>query len=515
MHRLATQHRAPLRRGFTLTELLISVGLALLVLYGINRVFTATATTIGTGQALSDANRSLLSAHTQFVNDIEGYGGVAGTGMLDTANQPLIVIRHEVVNAWMDANDFANDSTQTDALDEVIAGTVQRSDRQHRVDTLSFFSAGTFQRRTGQKIGSAETLVNSLEITAKAAFIHYGHARLPNDVNATNLVQYNGANFASANYFGPGERNATENPKNFYASQWILARNAVLLKPRNGVTREMYDGNGSPMVFFRREWVGATPQNNGTPFAFGDPVTLPNHVAVMNNSTADDVAPPNPLAAPADSAFTATPGPLIQHGLYDIATFNDDLPEDTGVRGATPGLSTGLFASIQAFQTGAPGTWWQAFVPAIGYRFNCNPFTRLNGSSGALADTYKAALASNAFVPGCTQFIVDFAADLDGDGAIDRVGGTGGIQWYGLNGTTATEPPHPTDASVVVPTGPFMRGTTAGTLMVNAWGPAEMDPLTPLTSRPPKLIRITLQVRDPSGRLPDGIWREFVFRVKP
>jgi type II secretory pathway pseudopilin PulG len=509
MHRLATQHRTLLRRGFTLTELLISVGLALLVLYGINRVFTATTTTIGTGQALSDANRSLLAAHTQFVNDIEGYGGVAGTGMLDTANQPLIVIRNQEINMWMDAADYANDTTPGDPFDEVTAGTVTPTDRIHRIDTLSFFAGGTFQRRTGQKVGAFEVLVNTLDVTAKAAFIHYGHARLPKFPEDKQLVQYDGSNpppavapvtGTDANYIGPGELNRDDNPKNYFASQWILARNAIPIIKRNPYTNDLYDGEGRSMIFFRRNWVTGAPTGNddGSPFAF-------NSQAALNDSSDDDLTA-TVGDEPTGDAPATTPGNLIQRGLHDIASF-DDTTDGVGVGGALP---TGYYASVKAFQTLNALTWWTAFAPPIGYRFNSNPFTRLNGSNitpNQLADTYKAALASNAFIPGCTQFIVEFAGDFVAPRGIDLTAG-GAVQWYGLARTSA---------GVIVPPAATYLRATAPDVVVAVWGPNDLTPTPapPAITNQPQLIRITLQVRDPSGRLPDGIWREYVFRVKP
>ena len=75
------------RRGFTLTELLISVALALIVLYGVNKVFSTTATTIGVGNALRTANNTLRAVQgnldSDFNSRLDSSGvEIPGTGIL-------------------------------------------------------------------------------------------------------------------------------------------------------------------------------------------------------------------------------------------------------------------------------------------------------------------------------------------------------------------------------------------------------------------------------------------------
>lgn len=155
------------------------------------------------------------------------------------------------------------------------------------------------------------------------------------------------------------------------------------------------------------------------------------------------------------------------------------------------------------------------------------------------------------FLPGCTQFIVEFAGDFmaqdgptpgapwdkngdsnagnDTDGVIDYVAGTAQIRWYGYprdtNGDGVIRADQGDVAPVqdtlrvapafqeVLPTGSlqaanynYANATSLGTY-VASWSPGE-------TNRP-KMIRITLVIDRPEaeGKLFDGQSFEYVFNV--
>jgi len=495
------------RRGFTLTELLISIGLALLVMYGINRVFKATADTIGTGQALSDANRLLRAAQTTFTQDIEPRTQTVTpptshlSGILPHFQQPGIIIRNEAVTGYLNKADY--DAAVTASF---------------RVDTLSFFSgkagvntAQLFDRMTGQTSGSKEQIVSEQEIAASVAWIHYGHLALPDETEIALVVAAGPTNFG--NYKYPGTLTPTTNRHNFYAPDWILGRNAIVLKKRDatllapGSRGYLYDKDGFHQAFFSGGAAGSTT----IPLAY-------NTGAVITQDGVTD---------PAVRASSTVNQALIQWSLYDIAgndpAFLDGLgaPVDGTESAPLPQADSGVpaFTGLYAKILAAPTTWWAqmgtsappaAGTPSEAYRFFANPFNvkPFTGTPGGMSLVEKAAMTTPVFVPGCTQFIVEFAGDFDAAPGLDVTAGNA-IQWYGLP-RDVNEDGDTTDPEDVIAIA--ADRDAAATVHLAAWGPTELTPFTATTGKP-MLIRITMTVVDKATRLPDGITREFTFRI--
>src|SRR6478672_2095812 len=98
------------RRAFTLTELMISVALALLLLVGINQVFKTTSTTVGTSYATLEGMRTQLALDNVLTPDFNK--------AVDNSEQPFIRIHSESITQYTDANeakaDPFNDVTQVD-----------------------------------------------------------------------------------------------------------------------------------------------------------------------------------------------------------------------------------------------------------------------------------------------------------------------------------------------------------------------------------------------------------------
>ena len=67
---MSIQPRTISRAAFTLTELMISIALALLLIIGVNLVFQATSVTLSPGQKVAETNRSEQSLHTVFSEDM-------------------------------------------------------------------------------------------------------------------------------------------------------------------------------------------------------------------------------------------------------------------------------------------------------------------------------------------------------------------------------------------------------------------------------------------------------------
>src|ERR1035437_9177095 len=88
-HSDRTYHRPG---GFTLVELLVSIALMVMLILGINMVFTSAGKTVGTGLAVSEATRGFRSAYTTIRNDIER-DSANTVGMLPLTNNILYTNR--------------------------------------------------------------------------------------------------------------------------------------------------------------------------------------------------------------------------------------------------------------------------------------------------------------------------------------------------------------------------------------------------------------------------------------
>src|SRR5688500_5578454 len=92
----------PCRPGFTLVELMISVAIVLVLMLGINYVFSTSAKTISTGMAVTGVTREIRGARKVLENDFRN--AVAAEEM------PAIIIHNEIVYAWKDRQDKLTDA---------------------------------------------------------------------------------------------------------------------------------------------------------------------------------------------------------------------------------------------------------------------------------------------------------------------------------------------------------------------------------------------------------------------
>ena len=220
-HSDRTYHRPG---GFTLVELLVSIALVVILIIGINMVFTSAGKTIGTGMAVSDATRGFRSAYTTIRNDIER--DPANTvGMLPvttTALSPLNATPSLVIMSQLMPNQPVDDK-----------GTLQDC----RIDTLSFFAqaTGAFKRQTGNP---NELFANM--IPADHAFIWYGHLYLPDNSGGWTYP----TNF-------PGRGNASTNPNNYYARDWRLGRVVIGVRAPD-VNNQIIDYSGNAQRYIAR-----------------------------------------------------------------------------------------------------------------------------------------------------------------------------------------------------------------------------------------------------------------------
>jgi prepilin-type N-terminal cleavage/methylation domain-containing protein len=241
-----TPDHAPTPRGFTLLELMISVAMVLILILGINQVFRIASDTINAGQALSAADRDNRGVQSVLFNDVHN---------MVTTGGPCLIIRSRQHFAFRNRADELADvdfqnapSTPPGNASQITAmgtididgnnqegeGTVRGeiipasfvNSRSHRLDELMFFANYLFPRQTatGGRLSS--------EGGTQEAFLWYGHLQLAN--NQTPVPAYfnpwepDGVSNGSLETGGTPAAGA-KNDNNKYATQWALGRMPILL----------------------------------------------------------------------------------------------------------------------------------------------------------------------------------------------------------------------------------------------------------------------------------------------
>ena len=535
--------------GFTLMELMVSIALVLIIILGVNTVFRITSDTVNGGMALASASRDQRAATAVLSADLHNAALEQG---------PCLIVRSERIGAFRNRADEQadrdatavsgvltvdlngnNQEGETNAPGERVS-VATLNNRNHRVDRLMFFRTGLFRRQTG----SGGTYVD--DETSTEAYVWIGHVRQPNN-RSVNTAQTGGTNAAYYNPGAPDSDSTTagdRNDNNRYATQWILGRSVTLLRE-------------TPLGTF--------------------PPTQNNYFDDVPISTTLNLSPLSP------GTMSRAPNPQrFSWSRYDVA--------QTSISQFRNKVS--LYASIH--ETNPPSDprmyWWNLLSDErfVAFPYPDRPMT-----------PYGVARTVPVFLPGCTQFAVEYAGDylkqnpetgviegtyLQGpsgvDGVVDfivvptdhpeyvnapYVGSyktdyrTRRVRWYGMPRNVDTsddrvgvpmvrgQGPDPDRYLDVVPlrdilatvSDPAMlggrdvetdrnfferntyRGETgylppaanyAATMppdqkFVLAWGPSD---LVKGSLTKPKMLRFTLAVDDPNGRLTEGQTFEYV-----
>jgi len=543
--------------AFTLVELMISMVLVLLLILGINRVFQMTSDAVGAGAAQSDIVRGNRAAQASINNDFRVAVSPQASNK-PNGDAPFFIIRSQREPAFRNQQDALSDldynptETGPAAVDDMIRSRDLNADnnedlgdpaetpspaiydfRNHRVDRIGFFARDLFTRQTGGTIATQGAAPYIAPMSSTEAYIWYGHLQQPDfgDEVPTSPRLYNhrspGIELFNA-YDGFNDpRTIQDNPRNFYASQWILGRVVLLLvtpedTDGDGVGDEILDRNDVEQLFIQRRPIIAAsgpgnPQNSLAPLNTGS----------LSNET-----------APQDQWW-------INWARYDLAgtSFTD--------------YKTIIEYYIADWPNPASEmAWWDTLSD---FRFQGNSYPLKPFTPSSLARTVPN------FLPACTQFIVEYAGnfvaqDTDGnvtmdwrdpsfvDTETDFVIETVGTQeirrtrWYGLprNINTSDDGAFPViqgtgdaeDMLDVVPLSdvldsagllpapferdiPDQRGNYADPddpMVPNmpytvAWGPDTIaDPM-------PTMLRITLAIDDPNGRIGEAQTYEYVIQL--
>ncbi|MFT3788991.1 MAG: prepilin-type N-terminal cleavage/methylation domain-containing protein [Tepidisphaeraceae bacterium] len=546
-------------RAFTLTEVLIAMALTAILLVGISRIFGLTSNTIKTGQAFAKAMRQQKAVYSALSRDLLGTsmsGNIAepddGSGLIPigsaqslSARQPELIIGNFRVPTFPNRSEMdrsgttftfpaargsfpngqeidPNDSTKIRNGGPIFA----YGQRNFRIDTLGFFSRGSFSSQTGGAVLGENFIAPT---TATEAWIWYGHLKVFAGSDPGSI----GQNLNYINYFctpgvpfsvpttatGQSNKAGQPNRNSFFAEDFKLGRMSILLVPPQAASngeRYIRDDNGLRRPYLYRGW--QQPTDTGTapvPFA---PNSTDVHIVNAALSDTDSVYIPGSTTTAYD----------ITHALVDV----------------TATTSREFRSRLSTLQNTA--TWWTfGFCQSV-HRFNVNPFP------AKPFDAAKMSQRSQLLTEGCSQFIVEFAGDYltqdaNGvvqsavpDGTIDfvRINNINHIRWYGLprdvdgDGVIAgnTNAARLTsldvipvrdlggqrafERTVLVPNNNYGSITTETgdldtTSYVCIWAPAELD-----AGLAPKLIRVIVEMRDPAGALQTPVTQEYVFPVK-
>jgi prepilin-type N-terminal cleavage/methylation domain-containing protein len=549
-------------RGFTLTEVLIAMALVAVLLVGIGRIFQITSDTIKTGQAFQLAMRSQKAIYTSLSRDVLGYasnGNIGesdnNSGMMPSADQPFLIITNYRVPTFANQREMANSGTgfsmpagtpsasgqEIFAADSATirggASIYTLGSRNWRTDTLSFCARGEFVSQTS---GVGANYVSPT--VSQEAWIWYGHLRTFVSSNPGAAQE----NLNYTNYFGnpgvpytkPTGSTATSNPgsqpnrNNFFAGDFRLGRMSILLRPSAIAAdgrRYVRDDAGAMRPFLFRPWV--EPTSTSTPTIW--PLTPLSDVR-QANATATAVTQVTVPGNPANAY-------KVEQSLVDVAA-----------------ATAKEIQERLEFRSAQDPNWWTELFVDYSDRFYVNPYPQRP------LDAARSAQRSNLLADGCSQFIVEYAGDYltqvgttttpGPDGVIDYVDTVNGrmTRWYGLPRNvilTSQNPNNPADPAVIennqlpgggngarltspdviplrdligqqsferkVPAGVsnyFSVVTESGDLddtgYVCVWSSSDLQ-----AGRGPKLIRVIVDTRDPSGALGSGVTQEYVFPV--
>ncbi|MEM7806708.1 MAG: prepilin-type N-terminal cleavage/methylation domain-containing protein [Planctomycetota bacterium] len=248
------------RRGFTLTELLISIVLVLLLVVAIARIFGTTSETIGRSEAVTQATLGLEAVRTSLQSDFAGTDSIAFGGRPDTSGmlpvpglgaergdftgsqtpQPAIILYSSRVGTFLsqaeaeaeadfdlnaplvagrpDAAIYTVDR-DGDGADDTTLSRFQYGQRSFRTDTLSFFSGGSFKSQANLVLGDEGVT----DFESDQAWVWWGHGRAYNGLVEPNVAD----GYSFPGFIQTGT--VAGNPNNRFANEFRLLRAAMLL----------------------------------------------------------------------------------------------------------------------------------------------------------------------------------------------------------------------------------------------------------------------------------------------
>lgn len=414
----STRNAGPLsRQGFTLTEMLVAVGAMALLALGVAEVFSLTTRTVSAGRRISNLNAVASATERQMRADFAAI----------TSRGPM-VIRNQLANNGQPVEAYPGDPAA----------------RTRRIDEILFFATGHY---TSQQ---QPVTADGLPVGGSAAMIYYGHGVRQNPLaptssgftNPVSITDTNAAAPALGANPGPGGSKVNQ-----YSADWTLVRRAFVLTPP------------APQIGH------ALPAGQG----FGAVTATADSACEINGLPA--VPSPSWTDAQAWSSGSMTYPrlrgnviPALSSGVVDIIAM--DLRSVSAQLGYTYnapnnlGDSSSLLTASNQIAVGTTGAaaaaaqqrWMRTLLPADSdnnRRIRVEPsapdFLNLNGGApNAVQRADQLMLSSGAFLPRCSEFIVEYSfgrartlsAGVIGGGSDGYAGPTpadvGAVYWHGL-----------------------------------------------------------------------------------
>lgn len=462
------------RRAFTLVEVMVSMALVLLIVFGVSQVFKMSSNTVGANQALATIVRDHRAAHATMSEDFKNC----------LPDSPLFLISSHIayngstgVNAAYRNAQEKLDDADGNPLTYVINGAsytqpvAMYADRNPRLDKVAFFARDVFHRQTANDNQTIST------DTSNEAYVWYGH------------TQTMGGVYPNEQYMGD----------RILGRVAILMRDAAFVPNTDGALRASNLGNPTaddlspidrhnnadkPTLESRwdvanitvDQWrLRANRRYNNNPLAW----FLPMDDDAPGNGTFQYRFKCNPvLARPFDAAKLAATVPyFVGHCTQFIVEYAGDfLNQDPNSGAVIPG--PGGKPGVSAYTT--DGT------------------TIVRGSTDGQIDFV---VESNG-----TRRIrwYGLPRDVDADGFIkinDVVPFRDVLDALGISGYGAHEKVMPSKKLSECPGKDYMQynGSLSSYAYVCAWH-----------NDAPQMIRITIKIDDPASRLQDGQWYEYV-----
>jgi prepilin-type N-terminal cleavage/methylation domain-containing protein len=465
MNRKPEQFRPTASGGFTLIELMVSIALVLILILGINQVFKIASDTVNGGTAISAAAREDRAIQGTMYPDFQN---------VVLADAPYFIIRSRLQPAFRNKADEQadrdgdpytvdvdgnNKEGEANIPGEKISA-VTISPRNHRLDRLMFFSNYLYRRQTG----ATKSQVIS-DLSSNEAYIWYGHLK----VGRNNPVDIN-------DYYLPGENSQGDNGKYLQESRFDVANTSIadyrriVLDPRNWGATSSWWNNVSDFRF--QAYPYPTRPLDGDTMARTVPIFVRGCTQFIVEYAGDYL---DQSGDPTNASFTAA------DTVYSNPPKTDGVIDYVLVNGARRTRWYGAPRNVD-FSDDKPG---QPMIRGTGQ-------ARLMLDVVPLRDVLKSV--------GITIDPVNFI-----EPEIDRR-----LPPQANYAAVAGTPPR---------TGQFTSpvigsGGPTGNEYVAAWGPTAAGHLLGRGSiYRPKLIRITIVVDDPAGRMTEGQTYEYVFKL--
>ncbi|MGV6813830.1 MAG: type II secretion system protein, partial [Phycisphaerales bacterium] len=220
------------RGGFTILELLVTIGILVLVAAGVASIFSSVGETVARGRKLSELNQFAARLERVMREDFE-----------NMTRDGFMVIVNKNANYGNDVQLYRGEKTD---IDNALYGAFSSGPgRVRRSDEIMFFRRGEFET-------ARRSLASGMIATAQEAAIYYGHGqkRRPDltNVNGRNNFFFNpqpwDSNYDYTNNTNQAGVGVTANDgrslnPNEFARDWSLLRQVTLLSTPLGNSRDV------------------------------------------------------------------------------------------------------------------------------------------------------------------------------------------------------------------------------------------------------------------------------------